>query len=57
MKISTSIKSTILTLLAVVGLSACNHGVKELVVTPKENSVPLGFQLQLKAEKVSKKVR
>ncbi|WP_045452584.1 Ig-like domain-containing protein [Vibrio campbellii] len=55
MKISTSIKSTILTLLAVVGLSACNHGVKELVVTPKENSVPLGFQLQLKAEKVSKK--
>ncbi|MGR5160874.1 Ig-like domain-containing protein [Vibrio owensii] len=55
MKISTSIRSTLLTVLTVIGLSACNHGVKELVVTPKENSVPIGFQLQLKAEKVTKK--
>ncbi|WP_039989379.1 Ig-like domain-containing protein, partial [Vibrio owensii] len=49
MKVTTSIWSMAICLLAVVGLSGCNK-VNELIVTPKQSSVPLGFELQLKAE-------
>lgn len=55
MRISKSIKFLLLALISVIGLVGCNHGVNDLVVTPKENSVPIGFQLQLKAETVTKK--
>ena len=54
MKITTStIWSVAVSLLTVVGLSGCNK-VNELIVTPKVNSVPMGFELQLKAEKLYK---
>ncbi|MFV8458720.1 Ig-like domain-containing protein [Vibrio owensii] len=54
MRIATSVWSTILSLLVVVLIGGCNHDkVNELIVTPKESSVPVGFQLQLKAETLS----
>ncbi|HFQ5334902.1 TPA: Ig-like domain-containing protein [Vibrio vulnificus] len=55
MKIKHSIKAILVSLVALIGLSGCNHSVKELVVTPKQSTVPVGFQQQLKAEKVYKK--
>ncbi len=55
MKVRPSIRTILVSLLAVVGLSGCNHKVQELVVTPKQSTVPIGFQQQLKAEKVYKK--
>ena len=51
MRAITSIWSMMVSLLAVVGLSGCNQ-VTELIVTPKESDIPMGFELQLKAEKL-----
>lgn len=42
----------ILMFFSLVSLNGCNHGVSELVITPKYTSVPVGLELQLKAEKV-----
>ncbi len=55
MKTRHSITTILVALIALIGLSGCNHSVKELVVTPKQSTVPIGFQQQLKAEKVYKK--
>ncbi len=55
MKVRPSIKAVLVSLVALIGLSGCNHKVQELVVTPKQSTVPIGFQQQLKAEKVYKK--
>lgn len=49
MKKITTIWSIVILLLAIMGLSGCNS-VNEIIVTPKEGSVPVGFELQLKAE-------
>ncbi|HGY9594688.1 TPA: Ig-like domain-containing protein [Vibrio campbellii] len=51
MKVTTSVWSILVSLLAVLGLSGCNK-VTELIVTPKESAIPIGMELQLKAEKL-----
>lgn len=38
-------------LLSTIGLTGCNQ-VAEVIVTPKESTLPIGFELQLKAEKL-----
>lgn len=47
MKVRPSIKAILVSLVALIGLSGCNHKVQELVVTPKQSTVPIGFQQQL----------
>ncbi len=55
MKIRPSIRSILVLLIAAVGLGGCNHKLQELVVTPKQSTVPIGFQQQLKVQEVYKK--
>ncbi|WP_286300048.1 Ig-like domain-containing protein [Vibrio apostichopi] len=47
-----SLWSMFLMFLSLVVLSGCGHGVSELVVTPKITNIPVGLDIQLKAEKV-----
>ncbi|EJE8554906.1 Ig-like domain-containing protein [Vibrio vulnificus] len=55
MKARHSITTIIVALIVLIGLSGCYHSVKEVVVTPKQSTIPIGFQQPLKAENVYKK--
>ncbi len=51
MRLIVSIFSMVFLLLSTIGLTGCNQ-VAEVIVTPKESTLPIGFELQLKAEKL-----